>query len=296
MKDKDRKRPFFIGLAVLLILVAVGILFGYIWIVETINYASTDDAAIDGDHVNISAKMPGRIKSLLLSEGDTVEKGQLLVLLDDADLRAQEKQAEASLEYSKQNLLLAKVGLDNAGDDFDRIKVLFASGAATKEQNDHAAKAFDMARAQYAIAEAQINTAKAQLGIIQTQLLNTRITSPMSGVIAKQTSMPGDVVQSGQTIFSINNLSDLWVIANFEETKIRKIHVDAWVEISIDAYPELHCTGRVARISAGIVPPPFSIGEFTKTTQRIPVKIVFDRIPETRFLLPGMSVEVKVKI
>jgi membrane fusion protein (multidrug efflux system) len=64
----------------------------------------------------------------------------------------------------------------------------------------------------------------------------------------------------------------------------------------VDAYPSYPFKGHVSRISAGIVPPPFSIGEFTKTTQRIPVTILFDEIPGGMLLLPGMSVEVKIKI
>jgi membrane fusion protein, multidrug efflux system len=86
------------------------------------------------------------------------------------------------------------------------------------------------------------------------------------------------------------------VTANFEETKVRHIHIGADAEINIDAYPAHPYKGKVTRISAGIVAPSFSIGEFTKTTQRVPVKIEFTPLPESLILLPGMSVEVKVKV
>ena len=65
-----------------------------------------------------------------------------------------------------------------------------------------------------------------------------------------------------------------------------------------DAYSYYPFKGRVARIGAAIVPPPspFSIGEFTKTTQRVPFRIKFDNLPEDKVLVPGMSVEVKIKV
>ena len=246
-QTKERKRPVQIGWVILIIIIIAGLGFGYYWVNDFIHYVSTDDAAIDGDHVTLSAKMLGRVKILSVGEGAKVEPGQLLVQLDDADLRAQESQAASSLNYAKQNLVLAKVNLDKAQDDFDRTQLLFNSGVNTKEQFIHASKALESAKAQYSIAQAQIDTANAQLGVIETQLLNTRITAPIAGVVAKQSVMPGDIVQPGQAIYSINNLDNVWVIANFEETKVRDIHIGEPVEISVDAYPNRPLMGKVVR-------------------------------------------------
>ncbi|MGA2976714.1 MAG: HlyD family secretion protein [Spirochaetia bacterium] len=295
VKKKGRRGPIVVGSIVLVVLIGAGLTYGRSWLIDTLTYVSTDDAIIDANHVNISAKMLGRIKSLEAAEGSPVQPGQLLVSLDDTDLRAQETQAAASLTYAKDNLVLAKVNLDKTQDDFQRTNALYTNGATTREQYEHAVKALDTANAQYAIAQAQVDTSNAQLGVIETQLLNTRITAPISGVVATKTLMPGDVVQPGQTIYSINDLSNIWVTANFEETKLSRIRVGAPVLITVDAYSSHVFTGKVSLISAGIVSPPFSIGDFTKTTQRVPIKILFDKPPESVVLLPGMSVEVKIK-
>jgi membrane fusion protein (multidrug efflux system) len=294
-KKKGRRAPVIVGAVILLVLLAVGITLGVSWIIDSINYVGTDDAAVDGNHVDVSAKMLGRVKSVMVEEGSEVEAGQLLVLLDDADLRAQETQATSSLNYARENLVLAKVNLDKTRDDYNRTDSLFKGGASTREQQEHAASALETANVQYSIAAAQVDTAKAQLGVIETQLLNTRITAPISGTVAKKPLMPGELVQPGQPILSINDLKHLWVTANFEETKIERIKNGAPVNITVDAYSSHPFTGRVSQIAAAIVPPPFSIGEFTKTTQRVPVKIEFTSIPAGVVLLPGMSVEVKVK-
>ena len=293
---KKRKRPIALGLVLLLLLIAAGLIFGYFWFTDTLTYASTDNAAINGEQMNITSRMPGRIKSINVEEGDTVKAGQVIVLLEDTDLRAQEKQAAAALNSARKNLALAKVNINRSESDFNRVKTLFETGAATKEQYDHAHTALETANARYAIAQSQVDAAIAQLGVIKTQLLHTKITSPIPGVVARQSFHPGDFVQPGQTIFIINNLDSIWVMANFEETKIRNIRIDAKVQITVDAYPGFKLDGRVVMVSAAIVPPPFSIGEFTKTTQHIPVKIEFTKKYDSLRLLPGMSVEVKVRI
>ena len=289
---KARKGPVVFGTLILILLVGTGLVFGFLWLLDAINYVSTDDAAIDGDHVSVSAKMLGRIAKLMVDEGDKAATGQLLVLLDDTDLRAQEAQATASLNYAKRNVELSKINLDRAQSDADRARTLFGSGAMTKEQNDHASNALDAASAQYQIALAQVDTADAQLGVIENQLLNTKISSPMTGVVAKKNLMPGDVVQPGQTIYTINDLDQVWVTANFEETKIGRIELGAPVEVTVDAFSGTFM-GKVVLIGAGIVAPPFSIGDFTKTTQRVPVRILLDK--GQAGLIPGLSVEVKVR-
>lgn len=294
-KKKGRKAPIIIGTLVLLLLLGVGIVFGAIRAVNTINYVSTDDAAVDCDHVEVSAKMLGRIKDVMVQEGNEVEAGELLVLLDDLDLRAQETQAASSLNYARENLALARVNLDKARADFNRIDKLFKGGAATSEQHEHSASAMKTSNVQYAIAQAQVDTANAQLGVIQTQLLNTRVTAPISGTVSKKPLLPGTLVQPGQSILAISDLRHVWVTANFEETKIERIKTGAAVDITVDAYSSYSFSGRVSQVAAAIVPPPFSIGEFTKTTQRVPVKIEFNKLPDGVSLLPGMSVEVKVE-
>ncbi|MGE5582287.1 MAG: HlyD family secretion protein [Bacillota bacterium] len=294
-KTEEHKKPILIGAIILGILVIAGIGGLFYWL-NSLKYVYTDDAAVDGSHVSVSAKILGRVSSLTVDEGAKVKAGDVLVQLDDTDLRAQQTQATALLNSAKQNLILAKVNVDKAQEDFERTKTMLDTGVTTKEQYDHAAKTLDAAKAQYAIAQTQIDTAKAQLGVIETQLLNTRITAPFSGVVAKRSIMPGEVVQPGQVIFLINDLHHVWVTANFEETKIRLIHPNQAAEISVDAYPNHPFKGRVAQVGSAIVPPPFQISDSTKTTQKLPVKILFDRISESMPLVPGMSVEVKIKV
>ena len=295
VKKKIRKGPRVVALIILVVVVIAGACYGGLWWIDAVAYVSTDDAAVDGRQVKLSSKMLGHVSRVLVTEGEKVKTGQLVAVLEDKDLRAQEAQAAASLSYAKENLALAKVNLEKSQDDFDRSSKLYSAAAATRESYEHAKSALDTAKAQYTLAEASVDTSNAQLGVIETQLLNVKITTPIDGTVEKVTLNAGDLAQPGQAILSVNNLEAVWVIANFEETKIGRIQLGAPVKITVDAYGGRIFEGKVDMIRAGIVPSAFQIGDFTKTTQRVPVKISFRSSLDTVTLLPGMSVEVKVR-
>ena len=285
------------------------------WFSYLRGYVSTDDAYVDGDPVTISSKMLGRVTHLAVDTGDTTEAGQVLVNLDQKDLRAQETQAEASLAYTRETVTLAEVSLERALDDFNRAQIQYRDSVITREQFDHARQALEMARAQHRVALSQVTTSEAQLGVVETQLGNAEILSPISGVVAKKWAMEGEIVQPGQSIFTLYDLSDIWVTANFEETKLAKLVPGDRVEISVDAFPDRRFSGRVLLVGAAaasefsLIPPNNASGNFTKVTQRVPVKILFDDLngstgmssagSDSRspaLLLPGMSTVVKIKV
>ncbi len=250
--------------------------------------------------------MLGRIVYLGTDEGDTVKTGQVLVKLDESDLRAQEASAKAGLELAQQSLPLAQVEINRAQDDFNRAEVQYKGGIVTKEQYDHAQKTLEAAQAQYNIDLSKISAAKAQIGVIESQLQNMVISAPMDGAVAKRWVLSGDVIQPGQPIFTIYDLKNIWVTANLEETKLSHIHLNDPVEIDVDTYPGVKFYGKVFEIGNytasefSLIPPDNASGNFTKVTQRVPIKISIDDPSTTDghkpVLRPGMSVEVSVKI
>ncbi|MGB5105921.1 MAG: HlyD family secretion protein [Candidatus Zixiibacteriota bacterium] len=297
-----RKKRVLIPIFLMLIVAALIVFYWYNYLR---GYVATDDAVIDSDTVTISSKILGRIVELNANEGDSVKAGRLLVRIDDSDLRAQEAEARAALEYVQKNVPVAEIALDRAKDDFDRAKIQYDDQVITREQYDHARKAQEMAQAQHVVALSEVKSSQAKLAVTETQLINTRIEATSSGVVARKWVVPGDVVQAGQPIFTLFDLDDVWVTANFEETKLASIHPGDSVEISVDAFPDLKLSGRVELIGAAaaskfsLIPPNNASGNFTKVTQRVPVKIVFSNSDnsdpsERPTLLPGMSVEVKI--
>ena len=299
-------RNFKILIPLILVLGAIAI-GAWRYYVDMRDFISTDDAYIDGNRASISAKILGRIDRLSAAEGDTVRAGQVLVHLDETDLRAQQAQALAALALARENIRLAQVNLDKAETDFQRTSVQFMETIVPKEQFDNARAALDAAKAHLTIARAQEAAAQAQAGIIDAQLLNTTITAPMTGVIAKRWLLEGDIAQPGQAIYSLYDLEHIWVTANYEETKLGSIAVGDSVDIYVDSYPDTKFHGIVFQKGTftaaqfSLIPPNNASGNFTKITQRVPVKISINQqtisAAQPRLdLLMGQSVEVKVKV
>lgn len=290
----------------LLILIIAAVVIAYYWYMNMQDFVSTDDAYIDANSVSISTKMLGRIDFLGTDEGDTVKSGEILVKLDKSDLQAEEAAAKSNLELAQKSIPLAQVNISRAQDDFNRAQVQYKGGITTKEQYDHAQKALEAAQAELNIELAKISAAKSQIGVIESKLNNALISSPMDGIVAKRWVLTGDVVQAGQPIFTIYDMKNIWITANLEETKLNHIHLGDPVDIAVDSYSDIHFSGKVFEIGNytasefSLIPPNNASGNFTKVTQRIPVKIsITDSSSNTgqKFILrPGMSVEVSVKV
>jgi membrane fusion protein, multidrug efflux system len=297
-----RKR---VGVALLVLVLVAGLVASY-WFLFLRGWVSTDDAYIDCDQITISSKILGRLVELTREEGDTARPGQPLALLDSTDLKAQEAQAEASLQYVRQNVPVAEVNLKKSQEDFKRAEQQYKGDVIPLEQYDHARLALELAQAQCNAATSQVAAAEAQIGVIQSQLQNTRIVAPKTGIVARKWVVVGDIVQAGQPIYTVYDLSDIWITANFEETKLASIRLGEPVEISVDAFPGRRFSGRVELIGAAaasqfsLIPPNNASGNFTKVTQRVPVRISVSSAapgadPDARALLPGMSVVVRLR-
>ncbi|MCG6987987.1 MAG: HlyD family secretion protein [Gemmatimonadetes bacterium] len=292
------------GLVILLLVLIVAGLGGGYWYFKLRGVVSTDDAYVDGDRATITTKVLGRIDTLGTDEGDTVQAGQLLIQLDTADLKARLDQADAQLDLARKNVKLAEVTQSRAQDDANRAAVQIKGHAITQEAYDHSRSALEAAQAEHAIALAKVQTARSAVNVILQQIADTRVVAPFTGVVAKRWLLPGDVVQPGQPVFTVYDLQHVYVTAVFEETKLRYLPLGTEVDMSVDAYPNLALTGKVILIGAAaasqfsLIPPANASGNFTKVTQRVPVRIAIDKSSEGADpprLLPGMSVVVTVR-
>jgi len=297
-----RKRRVIIPLALVLACALAG---GWYWYVNLRGYVTSDDAYLDADRVSISSKMLGRIERLTVDEGDTVSAGQVLVTLDDSDLRAQLAQATAAFRLAQESVTLARVNLSRAQDDFRRADKQFTTAVITREQFDHAKSALDASGAELGIAVSRVAAAQAQTGVVQAQLDNTTIRSPFNGSVAKRWVLQGDVIQPGQPVFSVYDRSRIWVTANLEETNMDVVRTGEEVGISVDGHPDRIFGGRVYQLGGStaaqfsLIPPNNASGNFTKVTQRVPIKITIEERtpggPVPALLLPGMSVEIRIR-
>jgi len=228
----------------------------------------------------------------------------------------------ANTSTAKSNIESAKVKLWQAQKDFDRYANLIKDGSITQQQFDQAKATRDVAQAnynaskdQYVAALKQVGATKSQLAVssngvsqrqsdvdfAKLQLSYTDIKSPATGIVGKKSIQKGQLVQAGQSLFSIVNENSLYVTANFKETQLEEIKVGLKVNIVVDAYPDQTIEGEVYNFSpvtgakGSLLPPDNATGNFVKVVQRVPVKIKIKATPEIlNKLRPGMSVDVSV--
>jgi len=337
-KKPNRVLPIILGIVLL-----GGIIFGVKEYIYFSKHVDTDDAQIDGDISPVVARVGGYVDSIMFEENTHVNKGQLLVKIDDRDYKVKLEQAQAAQvgasaginvgesqisttaansSSARADVESASARLDKVRKDYARYANLVQDGSVTRQQFDQAKADLDVAQANYNAARdkykaalQQVATSRSQLKVTNTgvsqrqvdidyaklQLSYTDVKSPSSGIVAKKNVQIGQLVQAGQTLFSVVNDNSIYITANFKETQLEKIKNGQKVDLDVNAYPDLKIEGTVYNFSPAtgakfsLLPPDNATGNFVKVVQRVPVKIkVTGSKEDIAKLRPGMSVDVSV--
>ena len=261
---------------------------GIWYLMNSFNVVSTNDANIEGRIYTVAPKIPGTVKVVNVRDNQKVKKNELLLEIDPVDYELQVNGAQANLDIHKSLL-------DQALRNKDRAETL------SKKQAISQAKYEDILTA-YKVAQAQVEAAEVQLKIARLNLGYTKIYAPSDGYVAEKSVEVGNQVMPGQALMAVVS-SDMWVVANYKETKLKNVRPGQKVKIQIDAYPDKIFEGRVNSIQRGtgaafsMFPPENATGSFVKIVQRIPVKIILDGQPEKKYDFSiGMSASTEIKI
>jgi membrane fusion protein (multidrug efflux system) len=334
-------RPHWLRRALLaaLLLVAAGA--GALYYVTTLHAVTTDDATVDADVVTIVPKVAGYVAALHVEDNAVVTQGQPLLEIDPrdytlavdaartalqsaesraAEARAQVQAAAADVAQDQADVTAAEASSALANDILGRRLRLTdlsisAENKDTARTNEATARASLAAarlkvvasQALQALAEVQVRTAEA--GIAQAKvaldqaLLNlsyTKLAAPIAGTVANRNVVIGNFAQPGQLLLSIVPHT-VYVVANFKETQLARVHPGAHAHIRIDALRGVTLNAHVDSIQRGsgslfaLLPPENATGNFVKIVQRLPVKLLFDEPPaRIREVSPGMSAVVRV--
>lgn len=134
-----------------------------------------------------------------------------------------------------------------------------------------------------------------------SQLDQATLRSPIDGTVIKTLVKAGEIASAGQTVAMILNKEQLYISANIEETSIHRLQVGQKVDITVDTYPGTPLTGKISDISQAtastfsLLPATNTSGNFTKVTQRIPIKIAIDD-QQGLNLSPGMNTAIKIHV
>lgn len=159
-----------------------------------------------------------------------------------------------------------------------------------------------VAEAQVELAKAKVDQAQAALHQAELALGYTKVHAEIDGVVAKRTVEVGQLVSPDRSLLALVDDSNEWIVANFKETQLGKIKPGQRVKIEIDGFDDDTLHGTVDSLQAGtgsrfaLLPPDNASGNFTKVTQRVPIKIVLAKHAglDALALRPGMSAEVVI--
>jgi membrane fusion protein (multidrug efflux system) len=208
------------------------------------------------------------------------------------ELRKQETISAQEYDQAKATAEQAEADLNSA-----RQKAL-----SDESKVDEAKAEQDAAKAEAGAVLAQFSQAKTEVNAAQLNLSYTKIFAPGDGFVTRKQVEVGDYLQTGQTLMSLVP-ADVWVVANFKESQLRKMKPGQPVRVAIDALGGRKFRAHVDSVQAGsgaafsLLPPENATGNFVKVVQRVPVKILFDEpLPPDHTIGPGLSVTPSVQV
>lgn len=248
--------------------------------------------------VRVTSEIMGQAKEVKVKDGEEVNKGDILIVLGDEQIKIQVAQAQATLDsvqasYDKiksgarpqeikqaeSAVLQAKINRDSAEENYLRMKKLFTEKAISEQQYEQAKNQYEIADVQYQSAqesyelviegaaeediksvEAQVRQAKAALDMAKYQLKNTRITAPISGKVTSIAVSSGEMISPSIPLLSIIDVNRIFVKVGISEKDISKIKEGQTVDLKIDAFPEEKFLGEV--VSKGV-----AVDQISKTLE-----------------------------
>ena len=317
-----------------LLFVIIGIIYGSYWFLVLRHFEETDDAYVAGNQVQIMSQVSGSVTKVWADNTDYIQKGDVLVTLDQTDAQQAFEKAQTTLASSvrqmrqlminnkqlQANIDIRKTTLSQAQTDLNRRIPLGRANLIGREELQHARDAVTSAQAALNVAIQQYNANQAMIlgSTLEEQptvrqaatdvrnawlaLQRTKIVSPMSGYVSRRSVQPGAQISPTTPLMAVVPASNLWVDANFKETQLAHMRIGQPVTVISDIYgDDVKYTGKVVGLDMGtgsafsLLPAQNATGNWIKVVQRLPVRIELDADQLAKHPLRiGLSTLVKV--
>ena len=292
----------------------------------------TATGTIEITRTDIMPKVSGYIGELLIKEGDSVARGQVVARISRPDLEVQKLRDEAALVKAQAQLVDLKKGsriqeqseaeatiasgqavYDKAKRDYERQQELFQQGAVSAQQLDVTRSAYEVAsssliasqaRASLVVEgnrpdvitaqQAEVDRSQAIVQLAKTALEDMLILSPMDGLVLSKNYEQGEYVNAGAPIATIGNWRDCWVKVYIPSTQLGLIQVGQDVAVMVDSFPKREFSGQIKEISQQAeFTPRQSITKQERANMVFAVKVKIDNAEG--ILKPGMPADVVIR-
>lgn len=323
-------------LMVAVALMLAGAAYGIYWWTWGRFWVQTDNAYVTGNLVPVAAQATGIITHVLFEETQFVNRGDVMIRLDEHEAsaalgRARGRLGETvrrinSLFYTQrqlgEKLAARRARLDVIRHDVNRYRKASPSGAVSRQILQNALDQLQVLEADVRETQAEYDALDAQIGgttvmehpsveLAKHEFINAHleyarqhIRAPVSGYVAKRKAQVGDRVKPGANLMTIVPLDHLWVEANLRETELSDIRPGQQAEVRVDLYGGKHTFhGTVEGLVPGtgspfaLLPPDNSTGNFIHITERVPVRIALAADEIREYpIRPGLSTVTKIRV
>src|SRR5512144_2604492 len=247
--------------------------------------------------VDLSALVMGQIVNLAVKEGDKVNRGQLLLQIDRAQLAAQTAGRESALAAMRSDLQAARANAEQARLDYERARRNWEAKILSEAEYQKAKSLYDTAQANLSATQQRLQESGANLAASRDSLSKTTVSAPIAGVVTYLPVKEGEVTvigtmnNPGTQLLTISDMSEVEAVMMVDETSTPQVKVGQSATLSVDAYPGQKFKGTVTEVGSSPIPkndPDLLTLTANSEAINFKVKIRMDEPPET--IRPGFSV------
>jgi HlyD family secretion protein len=213
--------------------------------------------------VLVSAQAMGQILEMPVEEGQVVQKDALIARIDVEKIELQKQQVAAGVHELNLNLSIAREQEQQAQIQFENIKTRYDRFKALFNQKSISQQQVDDLKSQYEVTEKNLKSARlrsqtliakneqldAQIALLDRQIADGTVHSPLDGIIIQKLKEPGEIVNPGGALVQIANLNEMEIKLYVAEIDLGKIKAGEELTIQVDSYPDRNFTGKIIWIS-----------------------------------------------
>ena len=247
--------------------------------------------------VDLSALVMGQIVNLAAKEGDRVQKGQLLLQIDRAQLAAQTAGRESALGAMRSDLVASQSAADQARYDYERARRNWEAKILSEAELQKTKSAYDTAQANLSAVRQRLQESGANLAASRDSLSKTTVSAPIAGVVTYLPVKEGEVTvigtmnNPGTQLLTISDMSEVEAVMMVDETSVPDVKVGQKANLNIDAYPNRTFEGVVTEVgSSPIAKNDPDLLSLTQGSEAINFKVKLRVINPPETIRPGFSV------